>query len=325
MQSTSSIDLVICTYNNALLLSRTLQSLISQKVSANIEWSIWVINNNCTDQTAEVVSHFAAISPVPLKMVVETQQGLTAARHCGVLNTTAEWIAFIDDDCLLAEDWVEQAMAFTSKHPACGAFGGHIILHWEEPPPLYALKFPYAYAGKYHGESPKRRPWVAGAGMVLRRKALVDSGWVEKQFLADRTGNRLVSGGDMEIGMRIATKYEVWYNPACKLQHIIPPKRTSKDYLQRILKGLGASRHNVMALSWSGRYTTWLMYSLGISMGLLILCTFNALKDVVKVRTSAGPGIAFAPYLGWNSAVWAMAWMDKNERKALMGCTTPSN
>ena len=92
---TASIDLVICTYNNALLLSRTLQSLINQKVSANIKWSIWVINNNCTDQTADVVSHFASISPVPLHGVVETQQGLTAARHCGVLSTTAEWIAFI--------------------------------------------------------------------------------------------------------------------------------------------------------------------------------------------------------------------------------------
>src|SRR3712207_7076111 len=61
-------------------------------------------------------------------------------------------------------------------------------------PPRSTL-FPYTTlfrSCKNHGDAPHRRPWLAGAGMVVRREALEGCGWVDRQFLEDRAGSRLV-------------------------------------------------------------------------------------------------------------------------------------
>jgi glycosyltransferase involved in cell wall biosynthesis len=238
---------------------------------------------------------------------------LTPARLCGVRNTGGEWIAFVDDDCLLAEDWIEEAARFTVEHPACGAFGGQVILDWETAPPPYASNRRYAYAGKYHGETAHRRPWLAGAGMVVRRAALEGCGWVDKQFLEDRIGKRPVSGGDMEIGLRIAARHEVWYNPACKLRHVIPAHRMTRQYLRRITFGLGASRHNAMALTWKGSYPAWLAYSALYSVGLGAL-------GVLQFFREADLPLAFNPVRGWWAAMRDLSRMDPTERRELVGC-----
>ena len=325
MDHRTSIDLVICTHNNSALLDRTLAAISKQRVSPDVDWQVTVVNNNCTDETPEVVGKHSRSSKVPLRMIFEPRQGLTLTRVCGARNSSAEWIAFVDDDCLLAEDWVEQAARFALEHPQCGAFGGHIILLFEKTPPSYALSRPYLYAGAYHGETAKRRKWVAGAGMVVRRAALQDSGWLDKQFLEDRLGKRLVSGGDMEMSMRIAARHEVWYNPLCKLRHLITGRRMTRQYVRSMIYGLGASRHNTTALTWSGSYPTWLFYSSLYSIGFLGMGTMQMLREFVRGRSGFDVLIALNPARGWWAAMWSMLRMDAGERRQLLGCAATRN
>jgi len=320
-----SIDLIICTYNNAALLGETLAAISKQQVSPDVDWQVTVVNNNCTDETPEVVERHSRSSKMPLRMIFERQQGLTPTRVRGARNSGAEWIAFVDDDCLLAEDWVEQAARFALEHSRCGAFGGHIILLFEKTPPPYALGRPYLYAGANHGETAKRRKWVAGAGMVVRRAALEDSGWLDKQFLEDRIGKRLVSGGDMEMSMRIAARHELWHNPRCKLRHIIPERRMTRQYVRSMIYGLGASRHNSTALAWTHSYPAWLLYSSLYSIGFLGLGVLHMLHEFVRGRSGFDVLIAVNPARGWCAAMWSMLRMDAFERRQLLGCAVPRN
>ncbi|HEX8472706.1 MAG TPA: glycosyltransferase [Pyrinomonadaceae bacterium] len=320
MSRETSIDIVICTYNNAALLDRSLATISKQRVPPGVNWQVLVVNNNCTDETPEVVEKHSRLSATSIRMVSEPTQGLTQARVCGVRNTSGEWIAFVDDDCLLADDWVAEAARFASEHPACGAFGGRVILDWEIAPPSYASHRRYAYAGKNHGETAHRRPWLAGAGMVLRRRALEESGWLDKQFLEDRTGKRLVSGGDMEIGLRVAARYEVWYNPACELRHVIPARRMSREYLRRITFGLGASRHNASALTWRGSYPGWLFYSSLYSLMFGAHGAWQLVREALSERATVDVALAFSPVRGWWTAMWGMLRMDAAERRQLLGC-----
>ena len=213
MKRRISIDLVICTYNNAALLDATLDAVSRQRVPEGVEWQVLVVDNNCADGTRQVLERHLSAGRIPLRAVVEPRQGLTHARVRGVRNTSGEWVAFVDDDCLLAEDWVEQAARFTREHAGCGAFGGQVVPQWEAPPPPYVLRRRYAYACKYHGETPHRRPWLAGAGLVVRREALTGCGWLDRQYLEDRTGHSLVSGGDVEIALRVGSRYEALVQP----------------------------------------------------------------------------------------------------------------
>ena len=316
MKRQVSIDVVICTYNNAALLDETLAAIARQRVSEGVDWRVLVVNNNCTDETPRVLEKHS--QHIPLRVVVETTQGLTPARVRGVRETSREWIAFVDDDCVLEEDWIEQAAHFAAEHEDCGAFGGHVIPHWEVSPPPYVLSRRYAFACKYHGETAHRRPWLAGAGLVVRREALVKCGWLDKQYLEDRKGGRLVSGGDMEIALRVGSMYELWYNPACRLQHLIPARRMSREYVRGVTRGLGASRHNAEALQWTNSYAAWIPYSAVFAVGFAARGVLELARDAVTSRIDFKT--AFSPTIGWWSAMWTMMRMNSAERREVLGC-----
>ena len=317
--NSQSIDLVICTYNNAALLDRILQALAGQQVSPHVHWQVLVVNNNCTDATVAVVEKHIQ-SGIPLRMVLEPIQGLTPARLCGVENTTGDWIAFVDDDCLLAPDWVEQAAKFAMAHPGCGAFGGRVILEWETPPPAFVLNYGYSFAQQEQGMEPKRMSCLVGAGLVVSRAALVDCGWSNKQFLADRVGKKLISGGDVEIALRIAAHYEIWYNPDCQLRHIIPARRTSIEYLKKINFGLGSSKLFGDSMLWHGAYPSWLLLSISYGLRDSIDVLVQALKAVARRRAATEVAIATSFVQGWWVGIWRLLQMEPPERQALLGC-----
>jgi glycosyltransferase involved in cell wall biosynthesis len=236
-----SIDVVVCTYDNVASLELVLGALARQAVPADVDWGVLVVDNNCTDGTPALLERLRAEGALPLRVVLETVQGLTPARRRGVAETSRDWVAFVDDDCVVSEDWVAQAAAVARERPAAGGFGGVVALEWERDPPGYVERHPWAYAHQDHGPLAKRYP-AGGAGMVLRRAALVRSGWTEQQLLADRVGHRLISGGDVEIALRVAAEHELWFDPRLRLRHLIPARRTTPRHLAALTYGLGTSK-----------------------------------------------------------------------------------
>jgi glycosyltransferase involved in cell wall biosynthesis len=260
-----TLDVVVCTYNNAALLDETLDALVGQQVSSGVDWRILVVDNNCTDETPEVVARHAARSPVPLSVVSEPEQGLTPARLRGVASTTGEWIAFVDDDCVLDPNWIAQAAEFAAAHPEAGGFGGRVVLDWEQPPREFVTRYGWAFAEQDHGAEAKQVTSLAGAGFVFRRAALAESGWLERHFLADRVGEKLVSGGDVEMALRVGARSPLWYSPDLRLRHRIPAKRTTLGYVLAVTRGLGTSKLLGDSMLWPGSYRRWVLTSLGAS------------------------------------------------------------
>jgi GT2 family glycosyltransferase len=314
------IDLIICTYNNAALLDRTLTAISKQQVSHQVRWKVLVVDNNCTDKTLAVVDRHIQSDKLPyLSVVREPRQGLTYARLCGVNNTTADWIAFVDDDCLLQEDWVEQTAIFALTHPECGAFGGRVILDWETPPPAFVLKYGYSFAAQEHGAKAKQVSCLVGAGLVIKRSALSDIGWMNQQFMTDRVGKKLISGGDVELALRIAAKYELWYNPECTLMHIIPLKRTSTKYLIDINYGLGTSQLYGDSMLWSGSYIAWLFVSIFDTIRPSVAVLMTASKVLIGSRSAPEVVITLSFVLGRWAGIGRMLGMNFQERRALLG------
>jgi GT2 family glycosyltransferase len=175
-----------------------------------------------------------------------------------VQETSAPWIAFVDDDNILEAGWlnaIAQAIRFV---PQAGAIGGRVVLDWEQPPPFFLKNFGFCFAEQEPGGVARELDSLVGAGMVVRREALLACGWIERPLLADRVGERLVSGGDVEIAQRIrGAGYALWYTPDAVLRHRIPPSRATWRYLLRANYGLGASEALVSALTWPGDWPSW--------------------------------------------------------------------
>jgi hypothetical protein len=69
-------------------------------------------------------------------VVREDKLGLTFARLRGFAEAKGELIVMVDDDNVVAPDYLETAVEIARKHPALGAFGGKCLPEFEvEPEP----------------------------------------------------------------------------------------------------------------------------------------------------------------------------------------------
>lgn len=260
-QDELDLTLLVCTHNKARLLERALESVAQQALPHTVRWETLVVANRCTDRTQEVVRRLAADGRIPqLRYVTESRPGVSFARRRGFRESRGRLIGFVDDDCLLAPDWAAQALRFAEAHPRAGAFGGRNELLWEVPPTDIAELYGESLARQDHGNAPRQMPvteWrmPVGAGLVLRRDAVVSSGWIDHGVLRARTPRNLGAGEDAEIALRIRRAgWQIWYSPGLRLRHVIPGDRTTLVYLRRLHRGFGRADVFLRALATAPRW-----------------------------------------------------------------------
>jgi GT2 family glycosyltransferase len=327
VRATPALEVVICTYNNAAMLESVLSTLACQKPVERARWTCLVVDNNCTDDTPNAIARHVLAGSIPeLRSVREPKQGLTSARLCGVRNTTAQWIAFVDDDCFLQSDWIVQAIAFAESHSWVGAFGGMVVLDWQAEPPRYVRAYGYCFAEQNHGNFQCQVTFLAGAGLVVNRSALSACGWIDVPLLADRIGKKLVSGGDVEITLRIAgIGRELWYVPQCVLNHRIPARRFSPRYLVNINRNLGMSQALADALVSAESISRWLFESL-CKVAKQTLGLARVTFDVARKRKALVEILIQASFrLGQIQGIWQVLTTSPSRRRELFGRARPGS
>jgi glycosyltransferase involved in cell wall biosynthesis len=246
-QSLPGVSVVICCYNSARRLPRTLEHLKAQVTSNGVDWELIIVDNGCTDETAAVARSTWTRGSVPLRVVNEAKRGLTNARTRGLREAHHELIVFVDDDNWLAGDWIQTAAELMSKKPEVGACGGQVEAACEEPPPAWFEEQKPSYAVGHQGGQDGDITWsrgeLWGAGLCVRKSAwqqLTECGY--RSFLTDREGNALSSGGDSELclALRVAG-WKLWFTPRLRMQHFIPREKLNWKYLRRLHRGFGAS------------------------------------------------------------------------------------
>jgi glucosyl-dolichyl phosphate glucuronosyltransferase len=250
-----SLQVTVCTYNNAEALERTLKSITDQARSSELDWSVMVVDNNSADHTEDVVRRASSRSNGPVLYVREERQGLGYARRRAVIDADAEWLAFVDDDCVLAQDWLDRAAAVVNgANPELGVLGGRVRVVFPHGSSAVALRHLTSFAEQDHGDAPQRLEGeellhLVGAGLIVRRAAVERSGWPESFRLPGRTGVRLGAGDDSELVIAICNAgYEAWYDPGLLLCHEIPPRRTGLDHLCRMHFGFGEAGPHLQSL-----------------------------------------------------------------------------
>jgi glycosyltransferase involved in cell wall biosynthesis len=105
---TQQVSVVIVTRNRQAALEKCLTSLTKQTVKPT---EVVIIDNASTDETAKVVTDFAATQIFPVRRVVEKRIGYPIVYNRGLLAAKFDWVIFIDDDCVAVPGWLA---AFTS-------------------------------------------------------------------------------------------------------------------------------------------------------------------------------------------------------------------
>lgn len=119
------LSIVICTRNRASQLRGTLGSLMAIKTER--AWEAIIVDNASTDSTADVIRSAAEADP-RIRSVREERVGLGAARDRGWREARSEIISLTDDDCYVAEDYVDAVLAAFRDRLDVGVLGGRILL-----------------------------------------------------------------------------------------------------------------------------------------------------------------------------------------------------
>ena len=109
-ESTFTISVVIPAYNAGPFVARAIESALRQTHPAE---EIIVVDDGCTDDTADVVRSFGE------KVILIQQQnaGASVARNTGINAAKGNWIAFLDADDEWVPEKLEQQIKHLQKHP----------------------------------------------------------------------------------------------------------------------------------------------------------------------------------------------------------------
>ncbi len=116
----ASVAVVVCTAARPVQLERCIRSLLAQR---HAELEVLVVDNRPSEEdTRRAVSAIAERDP-RVRYVPESRRGLSVARNRGVSETSADVVAFTDDDVVADAGWIEWLLApFAEPHVsvACG-------------------------------------------------------------------------------------------------------------------------------------------------------------------------------------------------------------
>ena len=249
--SPSSLAVAICTHNPRRdYLERTLASLRSQTKPAE-EWELLIVDNKSGD-LGYSLSDIVGVSGVAfpnVRVVREEKVGLTPARLRAIHETSSDLLLFIDDDNVLAPDYLERLLEIAGRFPQLGCLGaGRLEPEFEqEPAPefrphlaMLALRIVDRPAWAMKPEDEMLLPW--GAGLCVRRKVAVKYAETVTRcpvrMHLDRAGGQLNSGGDNEFS-HVAAEAGLGQGifPELRITHLIGRERVQPDYLYRLAEG----------------------------------------------------------------------------------------
>jgi len=179
----------------------------------------------------------------------EDKLGLTHARLCGIGEAKAELLVFVDDDNVLAPNYLIEALQIAIQFPYLGAWSGELIAEYDTPPAEWTKPY-HRYLGirsvpvTLWAMTPMSiNPSVPfGAGLCVRSAVANDyvrlcSNESVRRAL-DRTGQTLISCGDTDLALCACDRgLGVGLFPSLRLHHLMPSSRFTIDYLCRIVEG----------------------------------------------------------------------------------------
>jgi glucosyl-dolichyl phosphate glucuronosyltransferase len=237
------LTVVICTLNRRESLLRGLGSLACQ--SSDAAWEVLVVDNGGSDGSGAAVRELEF--PVPLRVVIELERGLSRARNRGLAEAHGRACVFVDDDMTFRPGWVAAFADVFADSDAAGAGGRiHPVLPPGTPDWFHGLMEQEVGgpSGRYDfGEVPSvivpggELPTPFGGNMAVRRtvaQALggfrVDLGW----------GARRVPCEEVEFFGRLLTAgHRLHYVPAAAVDHHIQAEHVTLEYYLQFQEGSG--------------------------------------------------------------------------------------
>ena len=117
-----TVSIIIPAYNAERYLAYTIESVLAQTLDS---WELVIVNDGSDDTTAAIAgSH--AIRDGRIRVVEQPNKGVAGARNRGFAeaSTLSQYVAFLEDDDIWAQDALEALLSMLEAHPQLVAANG---------------------------------------------------------------------------------------------------------------------------------------------------------------------------------------------------------
>jgi len=160
--------------------------------------------------------------------------GLLESRNTGVELASGDVVAFIDDDAVADERWVEELVESYEAQSAKAA-GGKMTPRWVAGKPHFLPEEFYWLVGVTHrgfADGPGYVRNTFGSNISFKRDVFLDLGGFDTE-IGGRKGEKNLQGGETEFCARLAADCgeRLWYNPDAEVEHKVFDYRTDPKWL----------------------------------------------------------------------------------------------
>jgi GT2 family glycosyltransferase len=225
-------------------------------------------------------------------VIREEKLGLTAARERAARVAGAGVVVFVDDDNVLAPDYLERALASMEADDHIGVMSGWVEPEYERKTPRWFTDFEDCVGVRRPADAaflpaglPYSEVFPIGAGMVVRREVLLEyfGSLTADTRVEGRVGNALSSGEDLDIDLFAMSRgWKVGVSRALRLTHVIRSHRLNEAYVTALLS---ASLQSSYAIEHKWR----------AHFGRAIFAQFERPRTLIALRQVAFGACAFLP------------------------------
>lgn len=226
-------SICICTYNRCELLAYCLDSLARMDdPRPGNDLEIIVVDNNSRDETRSVVENLISHYPFALRYIFEPQQGISAARNRAILEAKGDYVAFLDDECIVNQDWITVALADIAQfQPSIlgGPYFGAFLPG--DRPEWFKVEYgdaPFIDQGYSKGFQDRFR---ASSGNMFTRRDVFES--VRFDLEMGPKGDQLKIGEETDLQERFLCDHpteRIFYDPGLIVRHFIRVEKMSLPY-----------------------------------------------------------------------------------------------
>lgn len=282
-------SIVICTYNRAANLPACVAHLAEQSGVESLSWEVLIVDNNSSDDTAQVFATLCDQHPIMLRYAFESSQGLSHARNRGIREADGDHVIFIDDDIQVTRHWLRSfSNAFNEND--CDAAGGPIKVCSQRPLPNWIRPDMLGFLGGLDfGNEPclldgvNRYPF--GGNMAFRRQELERLGGFDVDMGRKGSGestDELFKGEEAAYFRQLAQSGgAICYVPGASVEHHILPYQLRRRFFLTLHYNEGVQSMRGMQLTAGRKF-------LGVPL-YVIRQTLNAAGRYLATTFRVGP------------------------------------
>ena len=211
---TGRFSVVVPTYRRPRQLAVCLEALAALDYPRDL-YEVIVVDDGSPQPPEGVVRAFR--DRLDVTLVSKPHRGPALARNAGAARARGDWLAFTDDDCVPAPEWLRLLGARLTGSPDC-AVGGRVVNALPENPCSTASQLVVSWLYAYYNPEPERARFLSSNNFAMGAASFRGIGGFDETYPNAAAEDREICDRLLQRGHRIV------YAPEAAVFHAHPLK-----------------------------------------------------------------------------------------------------